>query len=246
MLLEPDRYSIEYICLNLRACDKREIFAMRPHDSPVRLAHEAWYLVTTQGRGAVAWHDGKPAALIALIENWPGVWDAMAFGTDAWRNVAIELMRWGRANVRQVIEDLKGHRLQADSHVDSVDSHRFLRALGAEPEAVLRGYGKDNSDFIRFSWVRKTREDWTDVLRWRGQQQQERQQAEVDQPRQGGPEGVPGPGRGGAWQGLPQLPDHAQRSLRDGDGHAVGGAGRVLAADDADACRWMRDTLRGE
>lgn len=226
MLTDPDRYAIEYICLHLRACDRREIFTMQPHDNPVRLAQEAWWVFTNRGRAAVAWHDGRPAAVIGLWEKWPGVWEASAFGTDAWRNVAIECVRWARKNISQIIEEVGGHRLQADSHVESTESHKFLRAMGAEAESLLPGYGKDGSDYIRFVWVKKTRKDWTDVLRWRGQQQ-DGHEAEVDEPGQGGLPRVLGTGRRGQGQGLPRLAADAQRHV-----HQAGEPGpRVLAAD---------------
>lgn len=241
MLTDPDRYAIEYICLHLRACDRREIFTMRPHDNPVRLAHEAWWMITTQGRGVVAWHKGRPAAVLALVENWHGVWDAIAFGTDDWKSVAIEMVRWARKNIAQVIEEMDGHRLQAASHVESVESHKFLTVLGAEPEAVLRGYGKDGSDYIQFAWVKKTKEDWSHVLRWRGQQQGG-DQAELDEPGQGGLSRVCGTGRRGQGQGLPRLAADAQRYV-----HQAGEPGpRVLAADGADSDRWLIETLRGQ
>ena len=154
MLTDINLSSIEYICLNLRELDKTEIFSIRPHNSPVLLAWEAHYLIRNSGRGRVAWWNGRPAAMIALVEERKSVWSVSMFGTDAFRNVAFTCMRWARENLREVVSELGGKRLHCDSHVNHHEAHKFLRAMGAVEEGPpMQGFGKDGSAYVRFVWL---------------------------------------------------------------------------------------------
>jgi len=50
-----------------------------------------------------------------------------------------------------------GHRLQCDSRVGHDEAHKMLVAIGARPEGPpMQGYGKDNSAFQRFVWLKET------------------------------------------------------------------------------------------
>lgn len=151
-LHDVDRSSLEYICLHLRERDKREIYGIRNHDNPIRLAWEAHHMLTSQGRGKIAWHDGKPVAVLGFVESWPGMWDAIAFGTDEFPQVAFELMRYGRKEAAQILKDVGGRRLQADAHIENIDGHKFIEALGGKAEFDMRLFGKDGSTYRRFVW----------------------------------------------------------------------------------------------
>jgi hypothetical protein len=151
-LHDVDRSSLEYICLHLRERDQREIYSLRNHENPIRLAWEAHHMLTTQGRGRIAWEDGKPVAVLGFVESWPGLWDAVAFGTNDFPKVALELMRYGRQEAKSILRDVGGRRLQADAHIDNTDGHKFIQALGGAPEFDLRLYGKDGATYRRFVW----------------------------------------------------------------------------------------------
>jgi hypothetical protein len=155
MLTEISLPSIEAICYRMRERDKTEVYALRPHDNPYRLAWEVHAVILNQGRGRIAWHDGRPVALMAFTENWPGMWDAWMFGTDEFKSVAINLIRWGRREVVEILKTCNGHRCQCDSRADYDEAHRLLKALGARPEGPpMRRYGKDGADYQRFVWLR--------------------------------------------------------------------------------------------
>lgn len=161
MLTELDLVSTEYICLHMRDCDKREIFALRPHDSPIQLAWEAYHIVKNQGRGRIAWHKQKPAAFAAFSEVWPGRWQAWAFGTEHFTAAAVPLLRWFRNEAREILTVCKAHRLDCDSIVDHYEAHKMLRAMGAKEDGPpMRKFGKGGEDFQRFVWINGE----TDVL----------------------------------------------------------------------------------
>lgn len=152
MLTEFNLYAFEFICINMRESDRTEVFGILPHDSPLQLAYEAAHLIRNKGRGRIAWHDGKPAAVAALTEDHPGTWTAWMFGTDDFKACAVELLRWFRKEANEILTVCEGRRLHADSRFDHHEAHKMLKALGAVEEVTLRKYGKDGADYIRFVW----------------------------------------------------------------------------------------------
>tara|TARA_R110000868_G_scaffold290612_1_gene550814 strand:- start:905 stop:1414 length:510 start_codon:yes stop_codon:yes gene_type:complete len=147
--------ALEHICLYMRESDRVEVYALRPHDNWYRLTYEMHAHIKGNGRGIIAWHDGKPAGLGAFTELHPGCWEAWMIGTDDFKAVLFELIRWGRRTAREILETQLGNRCQCDSHETHHEAHKLLLAMGAEPEGPpMRGYGKDGSAYQRFVWLR--------------------------------------------------------------------------------------------
>lgn len=137
--------------MNMREIDHAEVFGMRGHDNPLLLAKEVVW-ASTYGKAAIATHNGRPCAVIGVSPMWPGVWSAWSFGTDDWSKAVLQLSRYALKTLRPFILERGAHRLQCESHIEHTDAHRWLMTLGAKPEARLRGYGRDGSDYIMFSW----------------------------------------------------------------------------------------------
>jgi hypothetical protein len=171
MVMSPiDLHALTAICLSLRDRDAKEIFGLRPHDCPLRLAGEAYTVLTHMGRGKIAWHKGQPVAVLGFYERWPGCWEAVSFGTDRYADVGIDLMRYGRQLARDILGEIGANRLQADSRIDNVQAHAFIKALGGNPEGTMKHYGKDGTDYVRFVWLAESdaklvMKENTDVLR---------------------------------------------------------------------------------
>lgn len=154
MLTDITHQGITWICLNLRETDKREVFAIRPHDSAVYLAHEVHSLVINRGRGRIAWHNGRPAALAAFTENWAGNWEVWMFGTDDFKSVVVELVRWFRKEANDILTVCEGRRLQCDAQADNAEAIKLIEAMGGRAEGPpMVAYGKDGSSFQRFVWL---------------------------------------------------------------------------------------------
>lgn len=155
MLTEFNLYSFEYICLNMREVDRVEVFGMLHHNSPLQLAYEYAYVIRNKGRSRIAWSERtkKPAGFAAFTEDWPGMWSVWMFGTDDFKDSAVELLRWFRKEANDILSVCQGRRLQCDSRFDHEEAHKMLKAFGAVEESRLRGYGKDGSDYIRFVWI---------------------------------------------------------------------------------------------
>ncbi len=149
-----DLLSIEYICYRMREDDRKEVFAIVPHDNPYRLAWETYHTILNNGRGRVAWYNGKPAAVAAFVENWPGNWQVYMYGTDDFKAAAVPLLRWFRKEANEILTVCKGHRLQCHSQVGHPEADKMIRAMGGIPEGPpLRRFGKDGSDFQTYVWL---------------------------------------------------------------------------------------------
>lgn len=149
-----DLASIEYIALNMRERDRTEIFGLIPHDNPCRFAWEAYHGILNSGRGQIAWHNGKPAALAAFVEMWPGTWNVWMCGTDDFKPAAVPLLRWFRKAANEILSMCKGHRLQCDSRADYEEAHKLILAMGGLQEGPpMRRYGKDEADYVRYVWL---------------------------------------------------------------------------------------------
>lgn len=153
LLTDVTYTALEYVCMNMRAADAREVYALRPHDNPLQLAAESFAAIRGQGRGRIGWWRGRPAAVAAFTEAWPGTWEIWMFGTDEFRNCAIDLIRWFRKEANDILKVCDGRRLQCDSAAYHEEAHRLIRAAGGVEEARFRKYGKHGDDFIRFVWL---------------------------------------------------------------------------------------------
>lgn len=145
--------AVEYLCINLREIDAAEIYNMRGHDNPLLLAREV-VNAACYGKAGIALHNNKPAAIIGVSPLWPGVWTAWCFGTDDWPKCAMALTRYGKRVLRPFLMARGAHRLQCESRIDHVEAHKWLSVMGAKPDGLLGGYGRDGSDYVMFSWRR--------------------------------------------------------------------------------------------
>lgn len=156
MLTDISYVALEYCALNMRQSDREEIFALLDTDSPIAFAWEAHALMRNKGRARIAWHNGKPAAWIGLVEMIPRVWQVTMGGTDDLPKVAFECLRWLRATIPEMMAPpFNGYRLYCDARVGPLheESHKFLRALGAMPEGPPRQIGKDRGVYQHYVWL---------------------------------------------------------------------------------------------
>lgn len=152
MLTDITYGDIEYIFFNLRKGDREEIFALRSHDNDFRMAYEAYTAIINSGRGKISWVKGRPAVLGAFTELHTGMWEVWLCGTDNFVAGLKPMMRWIRDEANDLLTTQNVNRLQCDSRADYAEAHKLITALGGRQESVLRKYGKDGSDYIRWTW----------------------------------------------------------------------------------------------
>ena len=138
------------VARDMRAADRREIFATRWDDDQESLALEC---VNACCIGAViAGRDNAPIAAIGAVELWPTVWSVWMFATDRWPEVALDATRFVKQRLIPALLDLGLRRAECRSSIAHGQAHRWLEYLGARREAEHRDYGKNGETFIGFHW----------------------------------------------------------------------------------------------
>lgn len=140
---------ILHVVRNMRTLDREEIFATQFDDN-----HDAFAATwPTWGRFGYVIGDGvEPVAVIGAIPMWPHVWTMYMFATDRFDNVGKQLTKFTKYNMLPAAAEAGALRGECKSLSTHHTAHRWLRHLGAEREATLRGYGKNGEDFDLFVW----------------------------------------------------------------------------------------------
>ncbi len=154
-LKTSNRYALHYICQNLRACDKEEIYPLLPSDSSSILAEYTWG-ATQQGTGRIVWKDGVPATVVGLQPvHGKACWQVFAFGTDDWTDCIFQSMRGLRLCIREVTDKYpEAIRMQADSHQNHTEAHAWIERLNGVREAEMPFYGRDGATYYRYRWIK--------------------------------------------------------------------------------------------
>jgi hypothetical protein len=144
MIVEAEYPALRHVFFNMRERDRKEVFALFPHDDPELLAYMAWK------RSSHLWTADGTAAF-GVMPLWPGVASVWMLATDEFTApTAREMVRHCRrfAKVHPEI-----HRWECRSLVEHTVAHRFIEACGLRREGELRSYGKGREDFVVFSRV---------------------------------------------------------------------------------------------
>lgn len=144
------REEIAHIVHGLRARDRREIYALRWDDDPDKLINEI--LVTAGAMWRIFCHEAEPVAMAGVVPVRPNVVIAGAFGTELWPKVVRPVTRFALTWTIPRLQRAGYHRAETYALAANIDSHGWLATLGAQQEAYLKGYGRDQEDFILFTW----------------------------------------------------------------------------------------------
>lgn len=140
------------VASRMREWDRREIYATRPDEDPVGLAHAC----TVHPQYAWTAHiDEDPVAVVGAHPLHPNVWTVYAFATDRFREIAFPLTKFIRNAMIPALAQFEGvRRAQCLSMAGHADAHRWLTYLGAKrQEQPLEKYGKGGEDFYVFAWL---------------------------------------------------------------------------------------------
>ena len=144
-----DRGMIRSVLEQLREVDRRELEAtgcdlVRLPDVIQR--HKVFCFCAWE------WAAG-PVAIWGLTQQRQGVGAGFAFGTDLWGQALIPMIHHIRGWVLPFLRQSAFHRVEAAALAHRKDVARFMELIGANPEAVLRGYGTNGEDFISYRWL---------------------------------------------------------------------------------------------
>jgi hypothetical protein len=139
------------VVLSMREWDRREIYANRFDENPLKLADEA--VAMGQNAGWVAGLE-EPIAAFGCFEMWPGVWSMWLFATDDFPQIGLSVTKLITRQIVPTLWEVGAHRLEARSMEGHHDAQRWLEVIGAEREGTLKGYGKGGEDFHVYTWGR--------------------------------------------------------------------------------------------
>lgn len=141
---------LRHVVTHMRARDRAEIYALHWDDDP-----EAVVQGLLPRCGAMCWiweRDGVPVSVQGAIPMRPGVWTVFAFGTDGWPCLVKDMTRHSRSYIIPALVRSGFHRAECHALATHADSRRWIEALGAKEESVLRRYGRHGENFICYVW----------------------------------------------------------------------------------------------
>lgn len=156
-LREPLGSDLPPLCAAMRANDAAEIYALRDHRDPVRLAGELWRALPFALAALVAGLDDVPCA-IAFLGIWPKgcreLGDASLFATAKFPRVARPLIRHIRAILIPSLIEGGVRRVECRALETYTASHRMIAAMGARRECLLPDVGPDGMAYVQFAWTK--------------------------------------------------------------------------------------------
>jgi hypothetical protein len=145
----PTVAEIHYVLSNAREHSRRELAATAADPETA-----AYRLAKAPGYRWMAYHDGRPCAVIGAMQQHPGVWSLFGFGTDDWIHVWRLVTLVSKRDMMQSVLDAGAHRAHCLALADNADVHKWLRFLGASLEVPMPKYGVNQEDFIMFAWLK--------------------------------------------------------------------------------------------
>lgn len=148
-ITSADRGMIRAVLASLREADALEMAACNTDLNrlpDVLMRHKAF---------AFCAYDDQlgPVAIWGMVQSRPGVGAGFAFGTEHWGLALRPMLRQIRGFVLPFLCQAGIHRVEAAALADRTDVARFMALIGAEAEAVMRGYGVGGENFILYRWL---------------------------------------------------------------------------------------------
>jgi hypothetical protein len=146
------------LCAGMRELDITEIYALRTHRDPHRLAGEIWRALPHAIEAFVAGVDGEPSA-IAFAAVWPrsadgALGEAAMFASESFPRIAASFVRHIRKTLIPSSIARGVRRVECRAWEHHPMSHRLVLACGAVREARLNDVGPDGMAYVQFAWTK--------------------------------------------------------------------------------------------
>ena len=106
---------------------------------------------TQPKHGFAVLEDGKIYAIFGLVPLWPGVAETWMIPTKRLKAKKFSASRHMKEGLDQLIDELKVRRAQAAVKVGHTEAHRLVQFVGMQEEGLMKKYGPDGSDFVRYA-----------------------------------------------------------------------------------------------
>ena len=97
----------------------------------------------------VFFYDGKPEAFYGVCETLPGIWSVFGFGTENFYKIKYTVTKFIKRRVIPIVVAKNARKAVA---LVRGDGNKWLQNLGAKIEVVLKGWGKDGSNYTMLTW----------------------------------------------------------------------------------------------
>lgn len=122
-------------------------------DNPMHLAIAAD--MASMGPGETLLEGGQPVAAAGLARIWPGVAEGWLLARpDLTPRQRLTVARTVARRLPAVLRDQGVRRFQASVRLGAERAAHLVEWLGLTPEGIMRAYGPDGADHIRYAWVR--------------------------------------------------------------------------------------------
>jgi len=102
-----------------------------------------------------AFVDGKPIAAGGIFILWENVAEGWVLATNKIWNHKLTMAKIFKKRTDVLIKENKIKRLQTAVKADFELGHKFAKFLGLETEGLMKHYGPDGSDYIRYARIMK-------------------------------------------------------------------------------------------
>jgi RimJ/RimL family protein N-acetyltransferase len=107
------------------------------------------------GPGETLLEDGEPVAAAGLARLWPGVAEGWFLARpDLTPRQRLTVARTVARRLPEALQREGVQRFQASVRLGVERAAHLVEWLGLTPEGIMRAYGPDGADHIRYAWVR--------------------------------------------------------------------------------------------
>tara|TARA_Y100001949_G_C15975388_1_gene325803 strand:- start:1545 stop:1997 length:453 start_codon:yes stop_codon:yes gene_type:complete len=113
------------------------------------------YFLKEVGMSFTGLVDNKPIAAGGVFHLWDGVAEGWVLATKEIYKYPVFCAKHIKKRTEMLIKNNNIKRLQTSVKADCEMAIRFAKWLGLQPEGVMKHYGPDGADFIRFARIEK-------------------------------------------------------------------------------------------
>lgn len=139
-----------YITAHMRDADVEEVMCQVP---PETKTHELAYNLLMSGDAFIAYYDNRPVMFFGAHPINICSLNAWAIGTHESPRVLREITRFFITDFLPTKLRQGYVMMEARSHVDHKNAHRWLAATGAKPSGEPFPYGRDGEMFLMWRWL---------------------------------------------------------------------------------------------
>lgn len=145
----PELQEVEYVILHMRESSRDEVVGLWEGS----LREYARFLHEYSDMLWIGYADKAPTAVMGARRVHGCVWGAFGFGTDEWRMMWREVLRFSMTEFADALRAEGATRVQTVVRADREDRIRWAKFLGATEESVLRKFGVNGEDYRMFAWI---------------------------------------------------------------------------------------------